>query len=241
MTTSPGTLRVVTSRETSPGTHEVRVERTDRPGFEFVGGQYIIVNTGVTGQNGKPAKRAYSLVPCPEKPGDCTLTVKPIGLGSEALTSAPAGTELSFSGPWGKLVSAEDAHVRTLFVATDTGITAALAAAERRHPNRAPSDLEVLWLRSKDDSFIGLACAQERIARAGARWVHADIPPVLAGDRATVAHAHIEARIRHFSPALVLAAGDGSIVHPLRSAPRDASIRDVRVECFFHNPERKAS
>ena len=241
MTTSPGTLRILASREASPGTHELLVSRVDRDGFDFVGGQYIIVNTGVTLTNGKPAKRAYSLVPSKAAPGHCVLTVKRIGTGSTALASAPPGTELPFSGPWGKLVSPDDAHLRTLFVATDTGITAALGAAEKRHPACAPSDLRVLWLRGADDSFLDVEDARRRIEASGAACVDACIPEVRAPERRNLARDRIDAEIRDFSPSLVLAAGDGDIVHPLRDALRSPSVRDVRIECFFHNPERKAS
>ena len=240
MTTSPGMLRVIASHETSSETHEVHVARTDRDGFDFVGGQYIIVNTGVFLPGGKPAKRAYSLLPSKTDPGGCVLTVKRIGVGSTALASASAGTELAFSGPWGKLVSPDDAHLRTLFVATDTGITAALGAAERAHPRRAPADLRVLWLRSKDDPFLDVEQAVLRIERTGATCAHACIPEVGHAERDPLARARIAAEIRDFAPSLVLAAGDGNIVHPLRDAHRPPSLRDVRIECFFHNPERKA-
>lgn len=241
MTTSPGTLRIALTRETAPGTHELHVERTDRRGFDFVGGQYIIVNTGVTLPGGKPAKRAYSLAPSPEIDAGCRLTFKRIGPGSAALAGAPIGTELSFSGPWGKLVSTSDAHARTLFVATDTGITAALGAVERRHPSCEPKSLRVLWLRSGDDTFIELAEARERVERTGAGWAEAELPPLRTPERARAAHALIAASVQEFVPELVLAAGDGDVVYPLRDAPRSAAVRDVRIECFFHNPERKAS
>ncbi len=76
----------------------------------------------------------------------------------------------------------------------------------------------------------------------GARFVRAAIPPLGASDRASVAFAHVEACVAEHAPRLVLAAGDGDIVFPLKQrALPGGTVREVRIECYFHNPEKKTS
>src|SRR5688500_14423818 len=147
MASVPATLRLVEAWELGPSTRVLEIERVDGAPFVSIGGKYIIVNTGVVSPEGKPAKRAYSLLPTHHHgsltSARCRLAVKRFGPGSCALHTAPLGTELSFSGPWGKLVPEGGLDAPTLFVATDTGITSALGVAEQTDRRAA---LEVLWL-----------------------------------------------------------------------------------------------
>ncbi len=245
MASSPATLRIVHAEDIAPSTRVITIERADGAHFGAFGGKYIIVNTGVPLPEGKVAKRAYSLMADRGAPGRAQIVVKrlPRGPGSSALHAAEPGTELSFSGPWGKLVPERGLEGTTLFLATDTGITAALGVVEQARGSAAGAELEVLWLSAPDETFLGIAHARSRIEAAGARLVVAAIPPVDAEARAPLAWAHLEARIRERSPTVLLAAGDGAIVHPLlkRSLPGRAGVQEVRIECFFHNPERKVS
>ena len=156
------------------------------------------------------------------------------GPGSQALHHAPVGTELGFSGPWGKLVPEGGLAARTLLVATDTGITSALGIVEQHLKELA----EVLWLREADDPFLAVEPVRARIERAGARFVTAGIPAVSAPERAAAAHALIEARLPEISPALVVATGDGRVVHPLVNRLRPV---ETRIECYFHNPDKKSA
>ena len=242
MASSPGTLRVVRTEPAGSATRLLDVERADGSPFVATAGKYIIVHTGVTLPNGKPVKRAYSLMPSPLRPGRCRLAVKRLGdgPGSNALHRAAAGAEFFFSGPWGKLVPAAGLAERAFFVATDTGITSALSVAEDRA--WANGELDVLWLCTKDDAFLDVAAVRSRIEARGASFSHAVIPPVSAEGRDGAAWELIEARVASRGPELLLAAGDGAIVHPLcgRFAGGASGIRDVRIECFFHNPEQKS-
>ena len=52
--------QVVAVREESPDAHWVEVETAEPLGFQ--GGQYVIVDSGKLRENGKPAKRAYSIL-----------------------------------------------------------------------------------------------------------------------------------------------------------------------------------
>ena len=245
MASVPATLRIVHAEQLAPSTRVLEIERVDGAPFLSIGGKYVIVNTGVPLAEGKLAKRAYSLMPVSGTSARCQMAVKRLGdgPGSNALHAASPGAELFFSGPWGKLVPEGGLDEPTLFVATDTGITSALGVAEqaRAAPGRPP--LEVLWLRSEDETFLGVERVRDRIEAAGARFIHAVIPPPAAPNRARDAWAHAGARLAEMAPRVLLGAGDGAIVHPLRARfPFESSgVRDVRIECFFNNPERKIS
>jgi ferredoxin-NADP reductase len=231
---NPKRLRIVGTRSPGTGTRALAIECVEGGAFERAGGKYVIVHTGLV-VGDKPIKRAYSLVPLVGAPHLYELVVKRLdGPGSQALHEAPVGTELGFSGPWGKLVPEGGLAARTLLVATDTGITSALGIVEQHETQRA----EVLWLREASDPFLDVELVHERVARAGARFVTACIPEVEAALRAAVAHALIDARVRELSPTLVVATGDGRIVHPLVDRLRPI---DTRIECYFHNPDKKSA
>ena len=233
MAANPKTLRIVETRAAGPHTRVIDIA-CDAVPFEAIGGKYIIVNTGVVAGE-KPVKRAYSLVPVEGAPQLARLTVKRLGdgPGSNAMHAAGVGAELPFSGPWGKLVPEGGTPAKTLVVATDTGITSALGIAARKE-----KPAEILWLRAADEDFISEEEARARVEREGIRFVSTIIPPVKSAERAAAAFAHIDARAAEVGPSLVIAAGDGALVHPLIERLRAA---EVRIECYFHNPEKKSA
>jgi ferredoxin-NADP reductase len=246
MAQTPKVLRVVGACDLGPSTRALDVECIEGGAFAYVGGKYVIVHTGIT-LGDKAIKRAYSLVPVDGAAHRARLTIKRIdeGPGSNAMHRAPIGTELTFSGPWGKLVPEGGLAERTLLVATDTGITSALGIARHARETGARAPTEVLWLRAADESFLDVANVRAELEPNGARLVSAVVPKVGALDRVAAAWAHVDARIAETGAELVIATGDGAVVHPLRErlvAPhtRTKSVREVRIECFFHNPEKKS-
>ncbi len=132
------TLRIVAAEPIGPVTRALEVVRTDGAPWSNVRGKYVILDTGLVLPDGKAVKRAYSLTPVPGDASRVRLVVKKLadGPGSSALHAAPIGTELSFSGPWGKLVPEAGIGESALFVATDTGITSALGVATSKHARR---------------------------------------------------------------------------------------------------------
>jgi hypothetical protein len=232
---NPKRLRIAGARTLGPSTRALAVECVEGGPFDGVGGKYVIVHTGRVVE-GKAIKRAYSLVPVPGAPGTFELLVKRLdgGPGSGAMHDAPVGTELAFSGPWGKLVPDAGLAPRTLLVATDTGITSSLGIVEQHRTELA----EVLWLRELDEAFLDVDVVRARVERAGARFVTSALPKLGAPDRVATAFARIDARVAELSPSLVIATGDGRVVHPLVDRARPI---ETRIECYFHNPEKKSA
>jgi len=242
MAANPKTLRVVDAHSAGPDTRVLELECVEGGAFDVVGGKYIIVHTGLMLAE-KAIKRAYSLMPVPERPGRAAIAVKRLpGPGSQAMHAIPLGATLGFSGPWGKLVPEAGLAARTLLVATDTGITSALGIVEQYPRARGVSALSVLWLREPTETFLDVASVRRRIEHAGAEWAYHDLAPIGGRTRTAEAWALVEAQARRFEASHVIATGDGAIVHPLRGSlpARLPQLLDVRIECFFNNPEKKS-
>src|SRR5437868_5868707 len=122
--------RVIAVEDVAPLTRAVTLAPAER--LDFIGGQYLIVNSGATLPDGKLAKRAYSIISPDARQDELVLAVRRIGAGpaSSFMHELKPGDVVPFSGPWGKFL-ADDARPRrsTWLVATDTGITAALGLA----------------------------------------------------------------------------------------------------------------
>ena len=241
MAANPKQLRVVDAHSPGPDTRVLEIECVEGGAFNVVGGKYIIVHTGLM-LDDRAIKRAYSLMPVKDRPGRAAIAVKRLpGPGSQAMHSLSIGATLGFSGPWGKLVPDAGLAARTLLVATDTGITSALGIIEQ-FATRGSRALSVIWLREAAETFLDVASVRRRIEQAGAEWAQHDIGPIAGRMRTAEAWPLIEAQARRFEASHVIATGDGAIVHPLRGSlpARLPQLMDVRIECFFNNPEKKS-
>lgn len=203
----------------------------------FVGGQYVIVDSGRTLPTGKAAKRAYSIVSTDADQGHAELIVKRIsadagGLASDFLHGVGPGDGFSFSGPWGKFVAGAPPAHGTLVFATDTGITAALGLLAGRDVAARAATTHVVWLA--DDSFVPAAFVAERLAGRCASLHIERSAAALGIARGLVAEHRLDA---------AYLSGDGLVLRPLRDELLAAGVADaaIRVETFFHHAERKAA
>ena len=243
MAANPKRLRIIDAHALGPSTRVLEIECIEGGAFDVVGGKYIIVHTGLF-QGEKAVKRAYSLMPIRDRAGRATIAVKRLaGPGSQAMHHVPLDATLGFSGPWGKLVPENGLAERTLLVATDTGITAALGIVEQHALSGERRALSVLWLREATETFLDVAWIRDRVERAGAALSIRDIGPVASRERDAAARVELENHLRRFEASHVIATGDGTIVHPLREWLRASvpGVTDVRIECFFNNPDRKSN
>ena len=102
--------RVVHVVDLSETTRVVELEPA-KP-LDFVGGQYLIVNSGIQLPDGKLAKRAYSILSADERQERLVVAVRRLdGPGSRWMHERAVGDVLQFSGPWGKWL-ADDARPR---------------------------------------------------------------------------------------------------------------------------------
>src|SRR5207237_425931 len=142
---APKSARVAHVHDVSASTRLMELEPSEPLGF--VGGQYVIVNSGIQLPDGKLAKRAYSILSADARQERLAVAVRKIGPASTWLHERQVGDEVPFSGPWGKWLADDARPRRTLVLATDTGITAALGlmrgqafAPQRAHAHlRSPA------------------------------------------------------------------------------------------------------
>lgn len=203
--------------------------------LDFVGGQYLIVNSGLTLPDGKLAKRAYSILSPDARQDRLHVAVRRIGAGlaSNWMHARAVGDVVPFSGPWGKWLADDSTPRRTLVLATDTGITAALGLARGQAfaPQRAGA--EIVWLVEDGGYFL-----PEAFVRAALPWEvplrREPLPPVGHPERLAAAE-RVLARAGSFDCAFFV--GDGAVVCALR----DRHVPSARVETFFNHPARKAA
>jgi ferredoxin-NADP reductase len=206
----------------------------------FVGGQYVIVDTGVTLPNGKRAKRAYSVVSGDAEQRHFDIAVKKLpGPGSCAMHDMDVGATMSFSGPWGKYFVEAGVGGRALVFATDTGITAAMGLARGRAFERLEARTSIVWYVCQGDDFMAEPFVRATLERAGDRLVIERALPVDHPERSIHAQSVV---LRHLDTATsAFLSGDGNVVHPVRDALATAGLGEgqVRLESFFNSPQRR--
>jgi hypothetical protein len=216
----------------SETTRLLELEMTER--LDFVGGQYLIVNSGVVLPDGKLAKRAYSILSPDARQEQLTLAVRRLdGPGSQWMHSRSVGDVVPFSGPWGKWLADDAQPRRTLILATDTGITAALGLVRGRAFAPQLGTTELVWLVEDDDYFL-----PDTFVQGALPWElvlrRAPLPAVGHPERLAAAEAAV-APLGHFDSVFLV--GDGAVLYPLRERRFGP---DARIECFFNNPAKKS-
>jgi ferredoxin-NADP reductase len=210
----------------------------------FVGGQYLILDSRIVLPSGKAVKRAYSFLTGDAEQRRFQLAVKriPDGLGSAFVHGLAAGTDISFSGPWGKFFMREGASGRTLILATDTGITAALGFlhATRFRP-LLPQTL-LIWLRVSSDYFFPEELVRERIpADCGDMRIEA-IPAIGHPERIPHARAILREILSCGGLNQAFIAGDGDVNQVLLDdlVAAGVPVNKDNVESFFNMPKKSA-
>ncbi|HUH13767.1 MAG TPA: FAD-dependent oxidoreductase [Longimicrobiales bacterium] len=239
------TARIVASTPVGGRGRLLHLELQDEEPLGFTGGQYVIINTGVPRADGKQHKRAYSIISSDEEQRAFSLAVYrlPEGPGSCALHEAPVGAEFQFSGPWGSFLPDDAVPRRTLVVATDSGITAALGLLRGRA--FAPQREQVLlaWLSESPEAFLPLAPLRAEVEAEGGRFVHHLLAPPGHPERPEEAWARVKDAALGHVPERIFLSGDGAVLHPLRQRllAEGVDALAIRLESFFNNPSRKAA
>lgn len=208
----------------------------------FVGGQYLILDSRIVLPSGKAVKRAYSLLTGDAEQRRFQLAVKRIqaGAGSTFMHRLATGTDVSFSGPWGKFVPQKEGSGRTLVLATDTGITAALGFlnATRCEP-WLPQTL-LVWLRDSAEYFLPDAFVRTQIPTACGEVRIEAIPAVGHPERIPHVRAVLCQVLSRNHLAQAFLSGDGAVNQVLLDDLAVAGIPMGKdhVESFFNMPKK---
>lgn len=213
----------------------------------FVGGQYIILNSGLKKEDGQDQKRAYSILSndlSSQRRFEIGLKVIPKGVVSNHLLNLPLESVIPFSGPWGKFVRdplwPSDGPV--LIVATDTGLSASLSLmTSAKIKDRKNS--YAFWFRCEDD-FFSDDLAQSRSDSFKGRFSIESISDVNGDERVMECLKSIETAIERHGPfKSAFLAGDGTVLREIKEileksgTPRDGII----FEAFFNKDKDKNS
>jgi ferredoxin-NADP reductase len=210
----------------------------------FVGGQYVIVDSGLRREDGKAVKRAYSVLSGDDDQHRFSLAVKrlPGAPGSSFMHDLRPDAALRFSGPWGKLVPSADARGSALVVATDTGVTAALGLLRGRRFAPLLAGTSFIWLRESPEYFLPDGLVRDFLP-AGLRSVQIGALPAVADPvRVPAARIIVGAALSRERPVHVFAAGDGAVNYALLEDLSAAGVQATRdnLESFFNMPKKSA-
>lgn len=235
--------QVIASEPLGPGALWLEL-LCDEP-LGFVGGQYIIVDSGLTLPSGKAVKRAYSLLSGDAEQRRVELAVYhlPEGPGSGYMHALSVGARLNFSGPWGKLpVAQAGLSGPSVILATDTGITAALGLLGSQRMQPLVSSVELIWLHPDGEAFLPHAFVRSRIpAGCGAVRIES-VPPIGDPGRIPRAREVLQRALQRCAPERVFLTGDGAINYALLDDVSSAGIACTRdnLESFFNMPKKSA-
>jgi ferredoxin-NADP reductase len=208
----------------------------------FVGGQYVIVDSGLRRADGKAVKRAYSIFSADDEQLRFALAVKRLsgGPGSSFMHALEPGGELRFSGPWGKLVPPADARGSALVFATDTGVTAALGLLRGARFRPLLADTRLVWLRDCADSFLPDGFVRDMLPAGLASVLIAALPAIGHPERVAVARGVAAEALARQKPAHAFVAGDGVVNYALLDDLIVAGVNATRdsLESFFNMPKK---
>jgi len=237
---TPKSARVVRAERIGADTRLLELIPSEPLGF--IGGQYVIVDSGLVLENGKAVKRAYSMLTRDTEQDRFELAVKRIsgGPGSGFIHELEVGSDVRFSGPWGKLFPENGARGRTLVLATDTGISAALGLVQSVRFAPLLERTVFIWLRTSPDYFLPEPLVRERIAASCGEVRIESIPPI--GHPERIAHARdvfakVLARGRLEQGFI---SGDGAVNYALLEDLVAAGVPATKdsVESFFNMPKK---
>jgi ferredoxin-NADP reductase len=234
--------RVIGARRTGAGTRLLELETAAPLGF--IGGQYIIVDSGLVLPSGKAAKRAYSILSTDADQTRIEIAVKriPDGPVSGFLHQIEVGATIAFSGPWGKMFPSDGAAGATVVVASDTGISAALGLVQAARFRALLPDTALVWFQVSGEDFLPEALVRDRIPASCGEVRFAALPPIGHPERVPHARAVLGELVARRPVAQAFSSGDGAVNYALLDdwvAAGIAASRDS-VESFFNMPKKSA-
>jgi len=126
--TPPFPLRLVGQRRIAPTVAHLSFLRADGQALDFIPGQFIQIH--LTGRDGLPTKRSYSLATIhdhalgPGEAVDIAVSFVPGGVATTRFEVLREGDEVQASGPFGRFcLMPTDANRRYLLIGTGTGVT----------------------------------------------------------------------------------------------------------------------
>jgi len=209
----------------------------------FLGGQYVIVDSGLVRADGKAVKRAYSVLTpdCDQHSFQLAVKRVPSGPGSAFMHELEVGKEIRFSGPWGRFHLADGVSGPALVFATDTGITAALGLLRSHRFLPILSKTLLVWLRSADSYFLPQGLVRERIPRQCGEIRIGEIPPIADPARVPWTRVVLRDILSSVWMEQAFVCGDGAVNYALLDDLQAAGVPVSKdnLESFFNLPGKQ--
>jgi len=225
--------RIERIRPLGEDVYAIDLRMIDEP-IVFVGGQYVIAETG-THRDDKPVKRAYSIASSDREAATFTLVVRRHGdgIGSNAILARSVGDEVGFSGPWGRCFAAGgDKPVRRVVV-TSIGITAALGIAQSLRLAGSSVAIDIL-VRDDEAPVLEADAVTEYLALD-----HVEVRKISIGTGAELGR-YVDA---HLDPSIdeLFLVGSGRTNEALAVEAERVGVSPdrIRTEHFFDKPPQK--
>lgn len=236
--------RIVESKELNSNTRLLTLEMGGSEELNFIGGQYIIVNTNIPLPGNKIAKRAYSVLSSDNDQSHFNIAVRKVGEGpgSNYMHHTQVGSELYFSGPWGQFSLDESAHKNSaMVIATDTGITAALGLVQGKRFKSQVKECSLIWLMESPQYFIPETFVRNLIIEFSLNFNIFTIPAVNGVERLESGLSIIRKSFENRVPEQVFLSGDGALLYPFKEEFKSKGLEEskIKIECFFNNPFKK--
>lgn len=216
--------------------------------LDFLGGQYVIFNSGVKTEDGKGIKRAYSILSSDQYQGEFQICIQPVkeGLASLHIPNLAIGAELEFSGPWGKFIGNPrwPQEGKTLLVATDTGITAIFSILHSQRWKEKLKDTNVIWYVSREAEFLPVRDIREGLPKEFNSLNVIPISKINDPKREEECLCSFTDELNaSILPVNVFLAGDGKLIRIMKDllVTRGVLEENMGVEIFFNSPRQSES
>lgn len=241
MAAVPRQIRLVQRERVQEHTDFYRFALVNDEDLGFVGGQYVILNTGAKDASGADIKRAYSIFSADSSQREFDLVIRriPDGPASQHLATLAIGSTLQFSGPWGKFIKNPEwpSSGPTVLVATDTGITAVLGLLRAQKMAPHLNHCSALWLTTGPTDFLPFELVRAHLP-AGYQGLEIHTVPAW-NDPARAAQAmNALNQMLHSmpKPENAFLAGDGQVLREMQTALVELGLNAeaIGVEPFFN-------
>lgn len=202
-------------------------------GLGFLGGQYIIIDSKMPIDEKKNYKRAYSIISSESEQRRFSLVYKRISNGivtNGFLNEIKAGTEIQFSGPWGKFLKEEEyaKEGENLILATDTGIVSAISFLQSAKIKDRLQEVTLKWFVPSDDYFLKFDLVKALIPKNIGNFEIITCPEY-GVDRTDKFYTQIENVLRGSSAKSFYLCGDGRVVKNGRALLLEEGVPDVQI------------
>jgi ferredoxin-NADP reductase len=231
---TPRRAVVVESHLVAPGVRRVQLRVLDADRLAHRAGQYVLLHA--RGADESVVKRAYSIASPPAETASFDLCVRqvPGGPGSEFVHRLSPGTEVSFTGPWGKFV-VDDESRDLVLVATGSAISCTGAILEDELARARSRAVRLYWGLRNDSDVHGVE-RLEALRRMHARFAY-QVMLSRPGPAWTGPRGRVTAVLEHEArpDGLYFLAGNGSMIADAEALLEQAGVpaAAIRKEAFF--------